>query len=93
VRAFFHSLEDVDLQTPDHHHLHSVEILSSYHAVGRSIASLRCLQQIKVIGLRRNGVTSDDPLHEVELKPRDVLIIEGHPDEIQAAEIELMSGL
>jgi CPA2 family monovalent cation:H+ antiporter-2 len=93
VRAFFHSLEDVDLQTADHHHLHSIEILSRYHAIGRSIESLRCLERIKVIGLRRNGVTSDNPLPEVEFKTGDVLIIEGHPDDIQAAEIEIMSGL
>jgi CPA2 family monovalent cation:H+ antiporter-2 len=93
VRAFFHSLEDVDLQTADHHHLHSIEILSRYHAIGRSIESLRCLERIKVIGLRRNGVTSDNPLPEVEFKSGDVLIIEGHTDDIQAAEIEIMSGL
>ena len=93
VRAFFHSLEDVDLQTADHHHLHSIEILSRYHAIGHSIGSLKCLGQIRVIGLRRNGVTSENPLPEVEFKPGDVLIIEGHPDDIQAAEIEIMSGL
>ncbi|TNF91094.1 MAG: cation:proton antiporter [Gammaproteobacteria bacterium] len=93
IRAFFHSLEDVDLQTPDHHHLHSIEMLGSYHAIGRRIDSLKCLQTINVIGLRRNGVTSEDPLHEVKFKPGDVLIIEGHPDDIQAAEIEVMSGL
>ncbi len=93
IRAFFHSLDDVDLLTPDHHHLHSVELLSSYHAIGRSIGSLKCLAQIKIIGLRRNGVTSDDPLPEVELETGDVLVIEGHPDDIQAAEIEIMSGL
>lgn len=93
VRAFFHSLGDVDLQTQDNHHLHSIEILSRYHAIGRSIGSLKRLPQIKVIGLRRNGVTSDNPLPEVEFLPGDVMIIEGHPDDIQAAEIEIMSGL
>jgi len=54
---------------------------------------LKRLPQIKVIGLRRNGVTSDNPLPEVEFLPGDVMIIEGHPDDIQAAEIEIMSGL
>ncbi len=93
IRAFFHSLDDVDLLTPDHHHLHSIELLSSYHAIGRGIESLKCLSKIKIIGLRRNGVTSDDPLPGVELETGDVLVIEGHPDDIQAAEIEIMSGL
>jgi CPA2 family monovalent cation:H+ antiporter-2 len=93
VRAFFHSIEDVDLDTPDHHHMHSIDMLSSYHAVGRSIESLRCLERIRVISLRRNGVSSNDPLPEVELLAGDVLVIEGHPDDIQAAEIEIMAGL
>ena len=93
VRAFFHSYEDVDLDSPDRHHLHSVEILSSYHAVGRSIESLKCLDRIKIIALRRNNVSSSNPLREVELIPGDVLVIEGHPDDIQAAEIEIMAGL
>ena len=93
VRAYFHSVGDVDLQTPDNHHLHSLEILTNYYAVGNSIGSLNFLDRVKIIGLRRNGVTSDSPLPEVELKPGDVLIIEGNPDEIQAAEIEVMSGL
>jgi len=93
VRAFFHSIEDVDLDTPDRHHMHSIEMLSSYHAVGHSIESLRCLARIRVISLRRNGVSSNDPLPEVELLAGDVLVIEGHPDDIQRAEIEIMAGL
>ena len=93
IRAYFHSVGDIDLRTPDKHHLHSIEMLASYHAVGRSIGALRCLDRIKVIGMRRNGVNSDNPLPEVELRAGDVLIIEGHPDGIQAAEIEMMSGL
>jgi hypothetical protein len=93
VRAFFHSIEDVDLDTPDHHHLHSIEMLASYYAVGRSIDSLSCLGRIKIIALRRNSVSSSDPLTEVELLAGDVLVIEGHPDDIQAAEIEIMAGL
>jgi CPA2 family monovalent cation:H+ antiporter-2 len=93
VRAYFHSIEDIDLDTADHHHLHSVEVLSSYHAVGRSIESLRCLQRIHIIALRRNGVSSNDPLTEATLMAGDVLVIEGHPDDIQAAEIEIMAGL
>ena len=70
VRAFFHSIDDVDLDTPDHHHLHSIEILSTYHAVGLSIASLKCLERIHIIALRRNGISSNDPLIDVELLAR-----------------------
>ncbi|MCP4983479.1 MAG: potassium transporter KefB [Gammaproteobacteria bacterium] len=93
VRAFFHSVDDVDLDTPDHHHMHSIEILGTYHAVGHSIESLKCLDKIRIIALRRNGVRSNDPLPGVCFLPGDVFIIEGHPDDIQAAEIEIMSGL
>ena len=93
IRAYFHSAGDIDLRTPDNHHLHSIEILASYHAVGKSIGALRRLKRIKIIGLRRNGVTSDNPLPEVKLETGDVVIVQGHPDDIQAAEIEAMSGL
>ena len=93
VRAFFHSVDDVDLDTPDHHHMHSIEILGTYAAVGQSIETLQSLDKVKVIGLRRNGVKSNDPVIEVEFKPGDVFIIEGHPDDIQATEIEIMAGL
>jgi CPA2 family monovalent cation:H+ antiporter-2 len=93
VRAFFHSIDDVDLDTPDHHHLHSVEILSTYFAAGSSIDTLKCLDRIQIIALRRNGVSCNDPLAETKLMAGDVLVIEGHPDDIQAAEIEIMAGL
>jgi CPA2 family monovalent cation:H+ antiporter-2 len=93
VRAFFHSADDIDLDTPDHHRMRSVEILSTYHAAGRSIDSLKCLQRIQIVALRRNGVSSSSPLEDVELLAGDVLVIEGLQDDIQAAEIEIMAGL
>jgi CPA2 family monovalent cation:H+ antiporter-2 len=92
VRAFFHRAKKVNLDTPGHH-LHSIEILPSFHAVGRRIEALKCLGRIRVVSLRRNGVSSNDPLAEVELLAGDVLVIEGHPDDIQTAEIEIMAGL
>ena len=93
VRAFFHSADDVDLNTPDHHHLHSIEILHNYHAEGQTIESLKCLPKINVIALKRNGLRSEGPLLDIALKAGDVLIIEGTPDDIRCAEIEVMSGL
>ncbi len=93
VRAFFHSIRDVKVGPSEEHYLHSIEMLGSYHAVGRSIESLNKLRRLKIIALRRNGVTSENPLPDVEIESGDVLVVEGHPDEIQAAEIEIMCGL
>ena len=93
VRAFFHGQRDADFGATDPHHLHSVEILDTYHAVGRRIDTMERLQKVRIIAMRRNGISSDDPPGDVTLKAGDVLVIEGHPDEIQAAEIQLMSGL
>ena len=93
IRAYFHSLNDIDLRTPDEHRLHSIEMLYSYYAVGKQINELNFVQKVSVIGLRRNGVTSESPLPEVKLKAGDVLIIQGTSDDIQAAVIEAMSGL
>ena len=93
IRAFFHRSDDVALDNPDRHHLRSVEVLSSYHAVGQRLESLRCLQAVSVVALRRDGVSRDDPAPDSEIAVGDVLVIKGDPDAIQAAEIEIMAGL
>jgi Trk K+ transport system NAD-binding subunit len=86
-------MEDVGLDTPDHHHMHSIELLDTYSAIGHSIESLGFLRKIRIVALRRNGVSSNNPLPDVEFKTGDVLVVEGHPDDIQALEIEIMAGL
>ena len=93
VRAFFHSDVDTEFDEVDSHHMHSIEILAGYHAEGLSIESLECLNKINILGLRRNNVSSDEPLPGVELQAGDVLIVEGTPESIRSVEIELMSGL
>ena len=93
VRAFFHGTDDVDIDTTDLHHKRSIEVLPTCYAVGRRIDSLKSIDRIGVIALRRNGVSSADPLPEVELLAGDVLVVEGHPDDLQAAEIEITAGL
>ena len=93
VRAFFHSFDDIDLDRPDRHHLRSVEILSNYHAVGQSIGSLRNLERTRVVALRRDGESSEDPELDTTILAGDVLVIKGDPDNIQATEIEIMAGL
>ena len=92
IRAYFHRSDMVDTGTTNSHHLHSIELLGSYFAIGRSIGSLDHLQQIKVVGLRRDDAITENPPADIELKAGDVLVVEGHPDDIQAAEIEIMSG-
>ncbi|MFT5219448.1 MAG: CPA2 family monovalent cation:H+ antiporter-2 [Planctomycetota bacterium] len=92
VRAFFHSADDIDLDRQDNQHLHSVEILDRFYVNGRAISSLNCLDCIEVVALRRNGVRGDNPLPEVELRTGDILIIRGNTDDIQSAEIEMISG-
>ena len=93
IRAYFHKSDSVDPGTPDSHHLHSIEILGRYKAIGQSIGSLRCLQKTKVVSLRRDDATVENPAADTDLKAGDVLVVEGLPDDIQAAEIEIMSGL
>ncbi|MEM7562900.1 MAG: monovalent cation:proton antiporter-2 (CPA2) family protein [Pseudomonadota bacterium] len=93
IRAFFHSIADIGLDAPDRHQLHSIEMHPNYFAIGKEIASLQSLARVKLIALRRNQITSQDPVTETRLETADVLIIEGQPDDIQAVEIEIMSGL
>ena len=93
VRAFFHASGDVDLRRPDSHHLRSIEILGTYFAIGRRIDDLERLRKVSVKTLRRNEINIEKPSPETEIRAGDILVVEGHPDEIHAAEIELMSGL
>ena len=93
IRAFFHSVEDnFDFDSPDHHHLHSIEVLEGSYMNGKTIDSLKCLPKINIVALRRNGIRSEGPLMDTPLKVGDVLVVEGRPDDIQCAEIEVMCG-
>ena len=93
IRAYFHKSESEGPHFSGKLFLRSIEILEGYHAVGRSLDTLRSLRKLRVVGLRRGASTIDDPAMDSELEPGDVLIIEGYPGEIEAAEIEIMSGL
>jgi CPA2 family monovalent cation:H+ antiporter-2 len=92
IRAFFHGDRAVNLEAPDRHHLHSIEVLDSCWGVGRALASFDSLSRVRVISMRRNGIACDEPEGDTRLRANDVLVVEGHPDAIQAAEIEIMSG-
>ena len=92
IRAYFHKSESGGIEPAGKLYLRSVEILDSCHAVGRSIGSLGCLQKVRVVGLRRDEATTENPAVDTELRAGDVLIIEGHQDDIEAAEIEIMAG-
>jgi CPA2 family monovalent cation:H+ antiporter-2 len=93
IRAYFHKSDSDGAESAGKLYLRSVEILESYHGVGRSISSLGRLQKVRVTGLRRDELTTENPAMDTELRVGDVLIVEGFPDDILAAEIEIMSGL
>ena len=93
IRAFFHSAEDdLGVDNPDHHHLLSIEVLEDSYAKGKTIDSFKCLPKINIVALRRNGIRSEGPLMNTLLKSGDVLVVEGRPDDIQCAEIEVTCG-
>ncbi len=93
VRSFFHPENDLQMESSSKHHLLSVEILPTYKGVNRSIDSFKRLKNVRTVALRRDGERSDDPPGDTVLQENDVLIIEGTPDDMRAAEIEIMSGL
>jgi CPA2 family monovalent cation:H+ antiporter-2 len=92
IRAYFHRPESGSAGSSGKLYLRSVEIQDNYHAQGRSIGSLGCLQKVRLVGLRRGQASIEEPAADTELVTGDVLIIEGNQDDIQAAEIEIMSG-
>ena len=93
IRAFIHGAGDkVDVNNPDHHHIHSIELLKDSYANGKTIDSLKCLPKINIVALRRNDIRCEDPALDAPLQAGDVLVIEGSPDDIRCVEIEMMSG-
>ncbi|MBT8436733.1 MAG: cation:proton antiporter [Gammaproteobacteria bacterium] len=92
IRAYFHKSASEDPKLDSKHHLRSIEVLQDYYANENSIDSLRQLQKVRVVGLRRDEAITENPAAETKLRAGDVLIVEGHPEDIQAAEIEIMSG-
>lgn len=49
------------------------------------------IARIEIVALRRNGISSD-PLAEAELNTGDILVVQSHPNDLQATEIEIMAG-
>lgn len=49
------------------------------------------IARIEIVALRRNGISSD-PLAEAELNTGDILVVQSHPNDLQATEIEFMAG-
>ena len=92
IRAYFHKSESDNVESAGKLYLRSVEIQDGYHAVGRSIGSLERLDKLKVVGLRRSEATTENPAADTGLRAGDVLIVEGDPEDIQAAEMQIMSG-
>ncbi len=91
VRACFHSREEYEaFDNP--HHLHSIEVLEGSPAIGHSIDSFMFYARVRVHGLVRHGVRSDEPDPLAVLQAGDVLIIEGTVAETEAAELEIYSG-
>jgi len=91
VRACFHSREEYEaFDNP--HHLHSIEVLEGSPAIGHSIDSFVFYTRVRVHGLVRHGVRSDEPDPLAVLQAGDVLIIEGTVAETEAAELEIYSG-
>ena len=91
VRACFHSREEYEaFDNP--HHLHSIEVLDGSPAIGHSINSFLFHARVRVHGLVRHGIRSDEPDPGVLLQAGDVLIIEGTVAETEAAELEIYSG-
>lgn len=94
IRAFFHSADDeVGVDNPDQHHMHSIEVLDDSYANGKTIDSFKCLPKINIVALRRNGIRSEGPLLDTKLRSGDVLVVEGSPEDIQCTKIEVMSGM
>lgn len=93
VRSFYHPDYELHLEDNSHHHLLSVEILPSYRGVSHSLDSFKRLKEVKILALRRGEESQESPPGETQLQANDVLIIEGTPDNLRAAEIEIMSGL
>lgn len=96
LREYFRGQEDADTGDEiegQQKRLQIVKLESGAYAVGRNLDELR-LQQfgVEATALLRDGVRSDAPGPEVELRAGDTLVLFGAASDLEAAENRLLRG-
>ncbi len=95
LRGFYRGATDepADLDESVQPRLHSVTLEEGGFGVARTLGELD-LQAIgvEVTAVRRRGIRAEEPGPETRLMARDVLVLLGRPDALEAAEIRLMKG-
>ncbi len=75
-----------------HRQLHGIETLGGYRGIGCKPDSLQRSARVKIITFRRDRVICEDPGGDPGIESGDVIVVEGHPDDMQAAQIEINAG-
>ena len=92
LRCFFHGEEHEDMEQVDEHHLHTVVLPATAHAVGKRIVDLE-LGAVGISALRRGSIRGEAPDANLKLQANDALVLEGSTQQLELAESYLLGGL
>ncbi len=97
LRGYFHGddLSEMELDSiEDHHRLHTVVISADTYADGLTLGELdletRC--DVVVQSVRHAGVLGANPAANFRLQVGDALVLRGSADELERAEVRLLTG-
>jgi CPA2 family monovalent cation:H+ antiporter-2 len=91
LRGLFHGEREVVEAAADRFRLHTVVLPAESQAVGRTLAELELMTDtLTVQAVRRGDIRGEEPSPEMVLRAGDVLVLQGPPEALAAAEERLL---
>ena len=91
--GYFHGATDAGLEDHEEPRLHTLVVGPDAPAVGRTLGELDLgALGVQVTAVRRKGSREIDPGPETRVRPADVLVLLGSPEELARAEIRILQG-
>jgi CPA2 family monovalent cation:H+ antiporter-2 len=93
LRNIVRDARPIDADGEHHEEIKSVVVPPGAWAVGRSLSEVRNRGvAVTFTGVRRHGILGREPSGETVLRDGDIVVIYGHPEELERAEAVLLAG-
>ncbi len=86
-------LNDLEELEQNHEQLEAIDLTTKAYAVGKKLCDLNLSEgNVTVTAVRRGGIRGPEPEPDTELLAEDVLVLYGHPDNLEKAKRLLLNG-